>query len=58
MIIKERIMLEAKRLILYSGKTISEIAYELNYADSSNFSRFFSSLQQESPVEFRERLSF
>lgn len=56
-LIKERIMLEAKRLILYSGKTITEIAYELNYTDSSNFSRFFSSLQQESPEEFRERLS-
>jgi AraC-like DNA-binding protein len=26
-VIKERIMLEAKRLILYSGKNISEIAY-------------------------------
>lgn len=57
MIIKERIFLEAKRMILYSGKTITEIAYELNFADSSNFSRFFSSLQQESPVEFRDRLS-
>jgi len=56
-LIKERIMLEAKRLILYSGKTITEIANELNYTDSSNFSRFFSSLQQESPEEFRERLT-
>jgi AraC-like DNA-binding protein len=56
-VIKERIMLEAKRLILYSGKTITEIAYELNFADSSNFSRFFSSLQQESPGEFRERVT-
>jgi len=55
--IRSRIMLEAKRLILYSGKTITEIAYELNYTDSSNFSRFFSSLQQESPEEFRERLT-
>jgi len=55
-VIKERIMLEAKRLILYSGKTITEIAYELHFEDSSNFSRFFSSMQQESPVEFRERL--
>lgn len=56
-VIKERMMLEAKRLILYSGKTITEIAYELNFEDSSNFSRFFSSLQQESPVEFRDRLA-
>ncbi len=56
-LIKERIFLEAKRLILYSGKTITEVAYELNYTDSSNFSRFFSSLQKESPEEFRERLA-
>lgn len=40
-IIKERILLEAKRIVLYSDKTITEIAYELNFEDSSNFSRFF-----------------
>jgi len=56
-LIKERIVLEAKRLILYSGKTITEIAYGLKFADSSNFSRFFSSMQQESPGEFRERVA-
>jgi len=56
-VIKERIMLEAKRLILYSGETITEVAYKLNFEDSSNFSRFFSSQQQETPGEFRKRLS-
>jgi AraC-like DNA-binding protein len=56
-LIKERIILEAKRLILYSGKTITEIAYELNFTDSSNFSRFFSSQQKESPGEFKQRFA-
>jgi AraC-like DNA-binding protein len=56
-IIKERMLLEAKRMVLYSDKTITEIAYELNFEDSSNFSRFFSTLQDESPMEFRERFT-
>ncbi|HEY9247485.1 MAG TPA: AraC family transcriptional regulator, partial [Rariglobus sp.] len=39
--IHDRILLEAKRLLLYSNATVSEIAYELSFQDPSYFCRFF-----------------
>lgn len=56
-IINERIVLEAKRLLLYSSKTNEEIAYELGYKDAGHFSKFFKKNKGISPVAFRaERL--
>lgn len=39
--IRQEIILEAKRLLSYSGKDIREIAWELGYDDYAYFSRFF-----------------
>ena len=55
MIINERIMLEAKRLLLYSDKSTSQIASELGYNDASNFSKFFKKHQGMSPNAFRKK---
>ena len=55
-IINNRIILEAKRLFLYTDNSDKEIAFELGYDDASNFSRFFKSQTGESPREFREKL--
>jgi len=52
-IIKERIILEAKQLLQFSGKTISEISAILSFKDSSYFSRFFKKNTGFSPLEFR-----
>jgi AraC-like DNA-binding protein len=51
--IHERILLEAKRLLWYSNMTVKEIAFELNFSDSSYFNRFFKKNIQLSPFEFR-----
>lgn len=53
-IIQERIILEAKRLLLHSELSISEVAFSLGYHDSSYFSRFFRNKMDESPEEFRK----
>jgi len=56
-IINERILLEAKRLLLYSDKTNEEIAHELGYKDSGHFSKFFKRNEGVSPTIFKsERL--
>ena len=54
-IIQERIMLEAKRLLLYSDKTTEEIAYELGYKDAGHFSKFFKNQESLSPSAFKKR---
>jgi AraC-like DNA-binding protein len=57
MIIHERILLEAKRLLLYSNKTNEEIAYNLGYKDAGHFSKFFKNNEGLSPTIFKtERL--
>lgn len=56
-IINERILLEAKRLFLYSDKTNEEVANSLGYKDAGHFSKFFKNNEGLSPMAFRsERL--
>ncbi len=40
-LIHERTLLEAKRLLLFTDNSVSEIAYELGFMDKSYFMRFF-----------------
>lgn len=40
-LIHERILIEAKRLLLFTNNSISEIAFELGFNDKSYFMRFF-----------------
>jgi len=53
-VIRNRILLECKRLLTNSPLTISEIAYQLNFADNSYFSRFFKKHTGKSPENFRK----
>ena len=55
-IIHERIILEAKRLLYHSPKSVKEIAYELLYDDPSYFARFFKTHTQLTPEQFRKRI--
>ncbi len=52
-IIQERILLEARRLLHYTDRTIKDITYELGFEDIQTFSRFFKNKQGKSPKEFR-----
>jgi len=40
-VLSEHILKEAQRLLLYTGKSISEIAYALGFSDKSHFSKYF-----------------
>tara|TARA_R110002051_G_C8759125_1_gene501387 strand:+ start:4627 stop:5469 length:843 start_codon:yes stop_codon:yes gene_type:complete len=55
-IIHERIVLEAKRLLIYTDKTAKEIAYEIGFEDASHLSRLFKKQTQYSPSEFKKQL--
>ena len=52
-IIQQRRLLEARRLLKYTDKSIKEIAYELEFEDIQTFSRFFKNHEQISPSEYR-----
>lgn len=54
-LIQERLILEAKRLLLHADITTKEIGYHLNFSDPSYFSRFFKSNTGLSPEEFRKQ---
>lgn len=51
-LIAERIILEAKRLLIHSKFTVTEVASELGYDDNSYFSRFFKKKCGETPIQF------
>ncbi len=56
-VIKERIALEAKRLLQYTDKTSKEIAFELGFEDPANFSRFFKQQTGLPPGDFKVSLT-
>jgi len=56
-VIQERIMLEAKRLLIYTDKSAKEIAYDLGYEDAAYFSNFFKKQNGQSPSDFRNTKS-
>ncbi len=52
-IIQERIMVEARRLLSYTDKSIKHITFELGFEDVSYFSSFFKKNVGISPSDFR-----
>lgn len=55
-IIHERLAIEARRLLIYSDKSIKEIALSLNFEDIQTFSRFFKKMEKTSPSNFKNSL--
>lgn len=53
--IRQRVVLEAKRLLYHSGKSVKEIAGELGYDDYSYFTRLFNKVVSMTPIAFRDK---
>lgn len=54
-VIKNRILLEAKRLLVHTNLTAKEVGYELGYGDPAYFSRLFVQKSGETPSAFRAK---
>lgn len=52
--IKNRIVLEAQRQLLYSNDSVKQIAYDLGFNDSAYFTRFFKKATLKSPLQFKK----
>ena len=53
-LIHERIIIEAKRELYLTDKSVKEIAWELGFNDEFYFSRFFKNQAGKSPSEFKK----
>jgi len=56
-VIRARGILEAKRLLSFTDHSISEVAAELGYFDSSYFAKVFKAETGTSPLEFKSTIS-
>lgn len=52
--IKNRIILEAKRQLIYSNDSVKQIAYNLGFNDPAYFTRFFKKHSLQSPLQFKK----
>lgn len=52
-LVHDRIMLEAKRSLLYTGMTVAEVSNAVGFTDPAYFSRFFARFAGEPPGRFR-----
>lgn len=55
--VKERIILEAQRLLLYSDLNINQVGYLLGFDDPSYFVKYFKKYTNTSPSEFKKSIS-
>lgn len=53
--IHNEIVIQAKRLLFYSDKSVKEIALELGYEDYAYFIRLFTKTSKLSPTQFRKK---
>lgn len=52
--IHERIVLEAKRQLLYTDKSVKEIAFELGYTDPRSLQKLFKKISAQTPSQFKD----
>ena len=55
-LIRDRIVLEAKRLLVNAGMSIAELATELGFEDNSYFTKFFRKYTGQTPESFRKSI--
>ncbi|MFT3990463.1 MAG: helix-turn-helix domain-containing protein [Luteolibacter sp.] len=55
-LIRQRRLLDAKRLLLHSSMSVAEICFHLGFKDPSYFGRFFRRYEGMTPVEFRKQI--
>jgi AraC family transcriptional activator of pobA len=54
-LIRQRMLTEAKRQLVFTNQAITEISYDLGFSDPSHFARFFRKNTTMTPQAFRSR---
>ncbi len=55
-VLHDRIILEAKRLLIYTDHSVKEIAFELGFEEIPPFNRLFKKITADTPSNFRKSL--
>ncbi len=56
-LIDDRILLEAKRLLVHGNQSIKEIGFHLGFEEPTNFTKYFRKHLSKTPIEFRENFN-
>ncbi len=54
-IINQRLLLEAKRNLVYTTMTVNQVSDSLGFSEPAYFSRFFKRATGQSPSQFRQQ---
>ena len=57
LLIHQRVILEAQRLLTHSSLNVNQIAYQLGFDDPSYFVKYFKKHTKSSPSDFRKLIS-
>lgn len=57
LLIHERVILEAQRLLSHSSLNVNQIGYQLGFDDPSYFVKYFKKYTNSSPTDFRKSIS-
>jgi AraC-like DNA-binding protein len=53
--LEDRVILEIKRLLVYSSLSVKEIAYQVGFEDPTNFTKYFKSRVHMLPSEYQKK---
>ena len=53
-VIAEHIIREVKRQLIYTNKSISDIAYDLDFKDTSHFTKYFKRYTEQTPLQYKK----
>lgn len=56
-LVTDRMLREARRMLIFTSLSAAEIAYDLGFTDPAHFSRVFSKATGQPPREFRKKMS-
>ncbi|GJM62995.1 helix-turn-helix domain-containing protein [Persicobacter diffluens] len=57
-VIHQKVLMEAKHLLIYSDLNVKQLAYELGFNEPSHFSKFFKTKMGIWPTEYRDHIRY